>query len=87
MTVEEYATKFVELSWFAPYLIHEPKKVSKFQKGLNDRIRPHIIASRVGSFTETVKWVMILEEDFKHNPGFKEDEKKREPYGFQHGEG
>ena len=29
--MEEYATKFVELSSFAPYLIpNEPKKVKKF---------------------------------------------------------
>ena len=47
MTVEEYAAKFVELSRFAPYLIpNEPKKVSKFQKCLNDKIFPHIIASK-----------------------------------------
>ena len=31
MIVEEYATKFVELSHFTPYLIpNEPKKASKF---------------------------------------------------------
>jgi len=52
MTVEEYATKFVELSRFAYYLIpNEPKKVSKFQKCLNDKIRPQIIAS---------EWVLLL---------------------------
>ncbi|XP_030936661.1 uncharacterized protein LOC115961900 [Quercus lobata] len=75
MIVEEYVAKFVELSHFAPYLIpDEPKKVSKFQKGLNDRIRPHIIASGVGTLTETVKQAMSLEEDFKCNPDSKEDE-------------
>ncbi|XP_023918032.1 uncharacterized protein LOC112029576 [Quercus suber] len=88
MTMEEYATKFVELSCFAPYLIpDEPKKVSKFHKGLNDRIRPHIIASRVGTFTKIVKRAVSLEEDFKCNLGSKNDEKKQEPSGFQHGEG
>ena len=85
MTIEEYATKFVELSCFAPYLISdEPKKVSKFQKDFNDRICAHIIASRVGTFTETMKWSMRLEEDFKCNPSSKEDEKNQEPSGFLH---
>nr|POE64183.1 g-type lectin s-receptor-like serine/threonine-protein kinase [Quercus suber] len=87
MTVEEYVAKFVELSRFAPYLIpDESKKVKKFREGLNDRIRPFIIASGVDTFTETVKRAMSLEEDFKCNLGSKNDEKKQEPSGFQHGE-
>ena len=51
ITVEEYDAKIVELPRFAPYLIlNEPKKVSKFQKGLNDKICPHIIAFWSGYF-------------------------------------
>ena len=88
MIVEEYATKFVELSHFTPYLIpNEPKKVSQFQKGLNDKIHPYIIAYGVGSFTEIVKRAISLEEDFKCKLDSREDEKKQEPSGFQHGEG
>ena len=65
MTVEEYVAKFVELSRFAPYLIpDESKKVKKFWEGLNDRIRPLIIASRMDAFTEAVKRAMSLEKDF-----------------------
>lgn len=46
--MDEYATKFVELPRFAPYLTpNGPKKVSKFQKCLNDKIRPNIIASEL----------------------------------------
>ena len=41
----------------------------------------------MGTFTETMKRTMSLEEDFKCDLGFKEDEKKQEPSGFQHGEG
>ncbi|XP_030950154.1 uncharacterized protein LOC115974078 [Quercus lobata] len=83
MTVEEYAAKFVKLSRFAPYLIpNEPKKICKFQKGLNDRIHPLIIASGVGTFIETMKRAISLEEDFKCNPGSKEDEKKQEPFNY-----
>nr|POF10394.1 hypothetical protein CFP56_61462 [Quercus suber] len=83
MTVEEYAAKFVKLSCFAPYVIpDESKKVKKFREGLNGRIRPLIIASRVDTFTETMKRAMSLEEDFKCNLGSKNDEKKQEPSVF-----
>ena len=34
-----------------------------------------------------MKRTMSLEEDFKCDLGFKEDEKKQEPSGFQHREG
>lgn len=75
--MEEYATKFIELSCVALHLIpSEPMKVRKFQKGLNDRICPHIISSGVGTFTETMKRTMSLDEDFKCNPSSKEDKKK-----------
>ena len=54
--MEEYATKFVKLSRFTPYLIpDESKKVKKFREGLNGRIHPLIIASRMDTFTEAVK--------------------------------
>ncbi|XP_075665043.1 uncharacterized protein LOC142634637 [Castanea sativa] len=88
MTVEEYAAKFVELSRFAPYLIpDESKKVKKFWEGLDGRIRPLIIASRVDTYTEAVKRAMSLEEDYKHNPNAKESEKKQGPFPSQHGKG
>ena len=41
----------------------------------------------MGTFTKIVKRAISLEEDFKCNLGSREDEKKQEPYGFQHGEG
>ncbi|XP_050282151.1 uncharacterized protein LOC126723015 [Quercus robur] len=88
MTVEEYVAKFVELSRFAPYMLpNESKKVKTFREGLNGRIRPLIIASRVDTFTEAVKWAMSLEEDFKHNPSSKESEMKQGPFNSQHGKG
>ena len=78
MTVEEYTAKFIDLSRFAPHLIpDEHKKVTKFQKGLNDKIRPHILAAGVNTFSETVKRAMRLEEDFKYNHGFDESGKKQ----------
>ena len=48
MTVEQYVAKFIELSLFGPHLIlTEAKKASKFQKGLDERLRHHLIASGV----------------------------------------
>jgi hypothetical protein len=88
MTVEEYAVKFIDLSRFAPHLIpDEHKKVTKFQKGLNDKIRPHILAAGVNTFSETMKRAMRLEEDFKYNHGSDESGKKQWSFGSQHGKG
>uniref|UniRef100_A0A2N9IPW9 Reverse transcriptase n=1 Tax=Fagus sylvatica TaxID=28930 RepID=A0A2N9IPW9_FAGSY len=88
MTVEEYAAKFIDLSRFAPHLIpDEHKKVMKFQKGLNDKIRPHILAAGVNTLSETVKRAMRLEEDFKYNHGSDESGKKQWSSGSHHGKG
>ena len=68
MTVEQYAAKFIELSCFGPHLIlTKAKKASRFQKGLNERLRHHPIASVVDNYAESVKRAMRLEEDFKNN--------------------
>ena len=86
--MEEYAAKFIDLSRFAPYLIpDEHKKVMKFQKGLNDQIRPHILAAGVNTLFETVKRAMRLEEDFKYNHGSDESGKKQWSSGSHHGKG
>ena len=88
MTTEEYVAKFVELSRFAPYLIpDESKRVKKFREGLNDRIRPLIIAFGVDTFMEVVKRAMSLEIDFRYNPNSKESEKKQGSFNSQHGKG
>jgi hypothetical protein len=59
----------------------------KFQKGLNDKIRPHILAAGVNTLSETVKRAMRLEEDFKYNHGFDESGKKQWSSGSHHGKG
>ncbi|XP_030959351.1 uncharacterized protein LOC115981342 [Quercus lobata] len=64
MTVEQYAAKFI----FGPHLIlTKVKKASNFQKGLNERLRHHLIASGVDNYVESVKRATRLEEDFKNN--------------------
>jgi len=53
MTIEQYAVKFIELSYFGPHLIlTEAKKANRFQKGLNERLRHHLIASGVDNYAE-----------------------------------
>ena len=59
----------------------------KFQKGLNDKIRPHILVARVNTLSETVKKAMRLEEDFKYNHGSDESGKKQWSSGSHHGKG
>ena len=68
MTVEQYVAKFIELSRFGPHLIlTEAKKASRFQKGLNERLRHHLIASGIDNYAKSIKRAMRLEEDFKNN--------------------
>ena len=53
MTVEQYAAKFIELSHFGPHLIlTKAKKASRFQKGLDERLRHHLITSGVDNYVE-----------------------------------
>nr|POE55249.1 hypothetical protein CFP56_02246 [Quercus suber] len=63
----------------------------KFKEVFNETYFPKCSegpkASGVGTFTETIKRSMRLEEDFKCNPSSKEDEKNQEPFGFLHVEG
>ena len=86
MTVKQYATKFIELSHFGPYLIlTKAKKASRFQKGLNERLRHHLIASGVDNYAEPVKGAMKLEEDFKNNVGNENPPRNTGQTGFRQG--
>ena len=44
-------------------MLTEMKKESRFQKGLNERLQHHLIASEVDNYAESVKRAMRLEED------------------------
>ncbi|XP_040994286.1 uncharacterized protein LOC121240825 [Juglans microcarpa x Juglans regia] len=68
MTVDQYATKFIELSRFASYLIpNKEKKAEKFERGLNRRIRELVHTLRNRSFTELVTHATIVEEDIQES--------------------
>ncbi|XP_057965506.1 uncharacterized protein LOC131156074 [Malania oleifera] len=48
MTVAEYVAKFVELSWFAPFLVpNEARKARKFDKGLRHGIYELLVVFQV----------------------------------------
>ena len=86
MTVEQYAAKFIELSRFGPHLIlTEAKKASRFQKGLNERLRHHLIAAGVDSYAESVKRAMRLEEDSKNNVRKENPPRNTGQTGFRQG--
>ena len=86
ITVEQYAAKFIELSRFGPHLIlTEAKKASRFQKGLDERLRHYLIASRVDNYAESVKRAMRLEEDFKNNVRKENPPRNTGPAGFRQG--
>uniref|UniRef100_A0A7N2MWN1 RNA-directed DNA polymerase n=1 Tax=Quercus lobata TaxID=97700 RepID=A0A7N2MWN1_QUELO len=82
----EYAAKFIELSRFGPHLIlTEAKKASRFQKGLNERLRHHLIAAGVDNYAESVKRAMRLEEDFKNNVRKENPPRNTGQTGFRQG--
>ena len=86
MTVEQYTAKFIELSRFGPHLILiKAKKASRFQKGLDERFRHHLIASGVNNYAESVKRAMRLEEDFKNNVRKENPPRNTGQTGFRQG--
>ena len=61
------------------------KKESRFQKGLNERLRHYLIAAGVDSYAESVKRAMRLEEDFKNNVRKENPPKITGQTGFRQG--
>ncbi|XP_057971322.1 uncharacterized protein LOC131160042 [Malania oleifera] len=62
MTIREYATKFVELSCFALFLIlNEVRKAKKFEKGPRCRIYELVVGFQVQNFSDLVDKVSVLE--------------------------
>lgn len=64
MIVEPYDVRFMELSYFASYLIlNEEKNVKKFECGLHYRIKECAFALRIRSFIELVTHATIVKEN------------------------
>ncbi|XP_041011341.1 uncharacterized protein LOC121255124 [Juglans microcarpa x Juglans regia] len=84
MTVDQYATKFMELSRFVSYLIpDEEKKAEKFERGLNRRIRERVSTIRIRSFTELVTRVTIAEEDIQESIDYNNQRKRQQQQQLQ----
>ncbi|KAF5454703.1 hypothetical protein F2P56_024349 [Juglans regia] len=70
MTVRQYASKFVELSRFAPHLVLiESLKAEKFERGLNPKIMDSLLALKIRKFTDLEDQVVILEENLRVRAG------------------
>ncbi|XP_040996105.1 uncharacterized protein LOC121242284 [Juglans microcarpa x Juglans regia] len=77
MTIAQYATKVMELSRFASYLIlDEEKKTEKFKRGLDHRIRERVHTLRIQSFMELVTRAAIAEEDLQENIEYNNQRKR-----------
>ncbi|KAF5464159.1 hypothetical protein F2P56_014256 [Juglans regia] len=84
MTIDQYATKFMELFCFASYLItDEEKKAENFEHGLNRRIRERVCTLRIRSFTELVTRVTIVEEDIQEIFDYNNQRKRQQQQQLQ----
>lgn len=78
MTVTEYASRFVQLSRFATYLILDvKKKAKKFKRGLNPRIRTMMAYFDIQNLYQLVDHASIYEERLKENMTAIVEHKKR----------
>ncbi|XP_035545679.1 uncharacterized protein LOC118348309 [Juglans regia] len=64
MTVDQYATRFMELRRFAPHLIGIEKiQAKKFQDGLQPRIRNQVACLQIENFQELINLAFIVEAE------------------------
>ncbi|XP_041011311.1 uncharacterized protein LOC121255089 [Juglans microcarpa x Juglans regia] len=79
MTVDQYATKFMELSRYASYLIpDEEKKAEKFERGLDWRIRDRVRALKIQNFFELVNRATIVEEGILESIKYNNQKKRQQ---------
>jgi hypothetical protein len=78
MSMIEYVAKFLQLSFFALYLIPtEEKKAKKFERGLNSCIRIMMSCFDIQDFSQLVDKASIYEESLKKNAVEYVDQKRR----------
>ncbi|XP_057978788.1 uncharacterized protein LOC131165093 [Malania oleifera] len=84
LTVQKYATKFIELSCFAPYVIpNEVKKVRMFERGLRQDIYKQVVVLKVYDFSKLVDRATVVEESSQRDTGTPSQRKRPTPLGFQ----
>ncbi|XP_057981306.1 uncharacterized protein LOC131166752 [Malania oleifera] len=71
LTIQQYTTKFTELSCFAPYIIpDEAKKVRKFERGLRQEIYEQVAVLNERDFSELVGKATVAEASRQRGPGY-----------------
>ena len=74
----EFDGKFLQLSHFSMYLIpNEEKKVKKFERGLNSRIRIIMRCSDICDFSQLVDCASIYKESLNENATEYADQKMK----------
>jgi hypothetical protein len=82
MTVEQYASKFIELSRFSPYLVFiEELKARKFECGLNPRVMNQIVGFEIGNFIDLINKASVIERTQKTNAKYFNQKKRNAPQG------
>ncbi|GLT65650.1 hypothetical protein SLA2020_380680 [Shorea laevis] len=77
LTVEQYAAKFIELSWFAPYLVAtEELKARKFEWGLHPRIMNQIVGFEIGNLSDLISKASVIERTQKINAEYFNQKKR-----------
>ncbi|XP_057972746.1 uncharacterized protein LOC131160888 [Malania oleifera] len=75
MTIGEYASKFVELSCFAQFLIpNEARKARKFEKGLKCKIYELVVGFYVQTFSDLVDKASVLEKSIQEYKAYRVEE-------------
>ncbi|XP_057969522.1 uncharacterized protein LOC131158671 [Malania oleifera] len=75
---KQYATKFMELSRFAPSMVpNEYQKVRWFERDLNQRIHEHMACLQIQDFVELVEKATVLESSLQR--GAEASERRKKP--------
>lgn len=62
LTVNQYAARFVQLSWFTPMMVaSESKKAQKFLRGLKANIFDHIAILKPNTYVEALEHAQTRE--------------------------
>ncbi|XP_057975318.1 uncharacterized protein LOC131162730 [Malania oleifera] len=84
LTVQQYATKFIELSQFAPYIVSdEAKKARMFERGLRRDIYKQVVVLNMQGYSESVDRAIVGKESEQKDVGALSQRKRPTHPGFQ----
>ncbi|XP_057972680.1 uncharacterized protein LOC131160817 [Malania oleifera] len=70
LTVQQYATKFIKLSHFAPYIVPDKlKKARMFERGLRHDIHRQVVVLKMQDFSKLVDRATIVKESNQRDMG------------------